>query len=151
MHHIETTPRVLTGLRHSQVAFNTNYFIGQIQAIHSKTVKVQFLKEEDSNFTWPTKKDITSVEPYYIFSRNTPVKEAKEGTKVYTMENFESITIKYQGYYNKYFKESNEDENWVYLFFQTASLFSLHTSRSSVNHLAPVGQRVYTAIWNFTG
>lgn len=85
------------------VAYEENYYVGQIKKKSTKTVSVTFLAERAGVFQWPKKNDRYQVLPKFIFCRNLEVTNDEKNSSVYLVKNLEGIRAKFRGFTRKYF------------------------------------------------
>lgn len=87
------------------VAYEENYYVGQIEKKSTKTVSVTFLAERAGVFQWPKKNDRYQVLPKFIFCRNLEVTNDEKNSSVYLVKNLEGIRAKFRGFTRKYFSQ----------------------------------------------
>ena len=85
------------------VAYEENYYVGQIEKKSTKTVSVTFLAEKAGVFQWPKNNDRDQVLPKFIFCRNLEVTNDEKNTSVYLVKNLEGIRTKFRNFSRKYF------------------------------------------------
>lgn len=85
------------------VAYEENYYLGQIDKLSTKKVWVTFLTEKNGVFSWPRKKDRAQIAPKFIFCRNLEVVNNTKN-KTYEVKNLKELQTKFQAFSRKYFK-----------------------------------------------
>ena len=85
------------------VAYEENYFVGQIEKKSTKKVWVTFLAESKGVFHWPQNKDRDQVAPKFIFCRNLEVTNSEKNKSIYLVKNLEGLKAKFRDFSRKYF------------------------------------------------
>ena len=84
------------------VAYNENFYVGQITSVCDEGVKVNFLsRRKDGQYKWPKPKDTDLVSTKYVFCSTPRVQ--KVGT-AFVLHNQNQIEKLYQDYKQKYLK-----------------------------------------------
>ena len=82
------------------VAYDTQFYVGQINSISEDGAQVNFLtKRKDSCYKWPRPKDMAVVSAKYIFCSNPRVQ--KVGT-TFVISNENHIRLLYDNYKKTY-------------------------------------------------
>ena len=82
------------------VAYDEDFYIGQITSLRDGKVHVNFLsRKKDGQYRWPKRKDCGIISTEYIFASKLRVQ--KVGSS-FVVVNETSITTQYQSYKNKY-------------------------------------------------
>ncbi|XP_068736138.1 M protein, serotype 6-like isoform X2 [Montipora capricornis] len=87
------------------VAYEEDFFVGQIEKKLANKVRVTFLEERrDEFFSWPKRKDRADIKPAFIFCRNLEVLREKNG---YIVNHLPELRQKFQGFSSKYFSQNS--------------------------------------------
>ena len=87
------------------VAYEEDFFIGQIEKKLANKVRVTFLEERrDEFFSWPKRKDRADIKPAFISCPNLEVLREKNG---YIVNHLTELRQKFQGFSSKYFSQDN--------------------------------------------
>ena len=87
------------------VAYEEDFFVGQIGKKLSNKVRVTFLEQKkDAFFSWPKRKDRADIKPAFIFSRNLEVLQQKDN---YIVNHLTDLRQKIEGFSLKYFSQNN--------------------------------------------
>ena len=96
------------------VAYEEDFFVGQIEKKLANKVRVTFLEQKkDTFFSWPKRKDRADIKPAFIFCRNLEVLQEKDN---YIVKHLTELRQKFEGFSSKYFSQNN----WIYIFFCTS-------------------------------
>ena len=82
------------------MAYDNEWFIGQVMNIMEDKVRVNFLIERNGFYYWPQIPDKAFVNPKFIFKPTVKVAEVGRKFKVYDTE---SIITAFNGFSKKYF------------------------------------------------
>ena len=86
------------------VAYKEGFYIGKVEKILSKKVRVNFLSENKQGaFNWPRVSDKQDIKAIFIFRRNVEVIQAGESTTKFNIKSIKLIKDKYQAFSLKYF------------------------------------------------
>ena len=84
------------------VAYDENFYVGQITSLSDEGIKVNFLSQrKDGQYKWPKPKDIALVSTKYVFCSTPRVQ--KVGTN-FVLHNQDHVTALYKYYKQKYLK-----------------------------------------------
>ncbi|XP_044179015.1 uncharacterized protein LOC114974427 [Acropora millepora] len=87
------------------VAYEEDFFVGQIEKKLANKVRITFLEQKkDTFFSWPKRKDRADIKPAFIFCRNLEVLQEKDN---YIVKHLTELRQKFEGFSSKYFSQNN--------------------------------------------
>ena len=87
------------------VAYEEDFFVGQIEKKLANKVRVTFLEQKkDAFFSWPKRKDRADIKPAFLFCRNLEVLQEKDN---YIVKHLTELRQKFEGFCSKYFSQNN--------------------------------------------